>query len=99
MVNKSNGMTLPPTTSPSNNPSYRYFVAPGNNHQLLKQIMKPRWWWSPSDKADFEYCEFIWTPWKKNVFLAALPRVNPCHDDVMLDLEEEVKDEMLIYEP
>jgi len=63
---------LPPTggnpiSTPSDpyqqNPGYyKYYVGPGNNSLMVRNIMKQRWWWYlNNDKADFEEVNFIWT--------------------------------------
>jgi hypothetical protein len=54
----------------------RYFIGFGNNHQLVKQVFKQRWWWSPTDINEFptfESANFIWTQWRRDPIVEELP--------------------------
>jgi hypothetical protein len=48
------------------NNQFKLCVGKGNNHTLVRSILKERWWWAISEKEDFDEVSFIWTAWKKN---------------------------------
>ena len=43
----------------------KFYVGYGNNFPLVKQILKNRWWLSPSESSSFEECNIVWTSWRK----------------------------------
>lgn len=55
-VNYSNGLYVKP---PQNEVSYRAYVGPGNNSDLIKKVLRVRGWWTLSN--DPEGCQFTWT--------------------------------------
>ena len=69
--------------------NYRFYVGRGNNFLLVRSVIKQRWWWSLYDQEDFEEVNFMWTQWRKNKLLAALPAKLPVTKQEMLDLQEE----------
>ena len=47
--------------------SKKYWVGGGNNSNLIKSVLKQRYWWQCGSEEDFKSdCDFIWTAWKKN---------------------------------
>jgi hypothetical protein len=52
---------------------YRFHVGRGNNHVLVRQVIKQRWWWSIYEEEDLVHNNnFLWTQWRKNKHLAFL---------------------------
>ena len=51
-------------------PSMKYFIGQGNNSELVKSIMKDRWWWTTA--ADVNEANFVWTQWRKKSFISDL---------------------------
>ena len=51
----------------------KFSITPGNNHFLIRSVMKSRWWWSASDREGAEDVHFKWSPWKNKRFLNWLP--------------------------
>lgn len=41
---------------------YRFYVGKGNNSNLIKSIMKQRWWWTETN--DVASAHFVWTQLK-----------------------------------
>jgi hypothetical protein len=42
-------------------------VGGGNNSNLIKSVLKQRYWWQCGSEESFgSDCDFIWTAWKKN---------------------------------
>lgn len=54
-------------------PAVKYYVANGNNGQLVRTVMKERWWWTPVPAGEMVGANIVWTPWRKLKFLASLP--------------------------
>lgn len=52
----------------------RYFVGPGNNPQIIKNVFKQRYWWTAGQKEDFRDANFIWTQWKRNIHFQYLQK-------------------------
>ncbi len=48
----------------NNDSKYKYFVGKGNNRQLVKALMKRRFWWVKTD--DVNEAQFVWTQLKIN---------------------------------
>ena len=44
----------------------KYYIGGGNNSQLIRNIIKQRYWWTPARIEDFGEANFIWTSWKKD---------------------------------
>ena len=57
---RSNGLAPLPNDS-----SYKYYVGPGNNNQLIAFLMKKRWFWTRVDS--WQQADFIWTQHKLSV--------------------------------
>ena len=53
--------------------SYRYFLGPGNNAQLVKMTLNTRWWWSRVEETEKLASNMIWTQWKEKECIEALP--------------------------
>ena len=51
----------------------KFFIGTGNNHFLIRSVMKSRWWWSASDRPTGEDAHFMWTTWKDRRFMSWLP--------------------------
>jgi hypothetical protein len=51
----------------------KFYVGFGNNYQLVKQILKTRWWYTPSEHASYEETNLVWTSWRKHKITARLP--------------------------
>lgn len=49
-----------------NENKYKYYVGKGNNRQLVKALMKRRFWWIETEDIN-EAC-FVWTQLKVNGF-------------------------------
>jgi len=64
---RSNGMT--PSISES---SYKFYLGPGNNSQLLAFLMKRRWFWSRVET--WQQADFIWTQNRHNSIVEQLER-------------------------
>lgn len=41
---------------------YKFYVGRGNNSNLIKSIMKQRWWWAETNEP--AYAQFVWTQLK-----------------------------------
>lgn len=48
----------------NNDNKYKYFVGKGNNRQLVKTLMKRRFWWVETE--DVNEAQFVWTQLKIN---------------------------------
>ena len=44
----------------------KYYIGPGNNYQVVKNVMKQRYWWAQAVSEDFQNANFIWTSWKRD---------------------------------
>lgn len=42
-------------------PIYKAFVGMGNNHILIRMVIKQRWWWIMADSKDSEGLNLLWT--------------------------------------
>lgn len=62
-VQKSNN--IPKTTSELSQYA-KFLVGFGNNFQLVKSILKNRWWLQSGETDSFEECNLIWTSWRKS---------------------------------
>ena len=60
-INYSNGMYIRASDQET---TYRAFVGFGNNSNLIKSILKRRYWWTLVDKP--EGCHFAWSQLKIN---------------------------------
>jgi len=49
----------------------KYFIGNGNNHLLVKSVIRQRSWWSPSEFMS--NANLVWTQWKKNKLINSLP--------------------------
>ena len=45
--------------------NFKAYVCKGNNGNIIKTILKKRWWWTIVDRWDTDQCDFIWTQWFK----------------------------------
>ena len=56
---------------------YKYHVMRGNNHVLIKNAFKHRWWWQPAELSEgktYENINFLWSPWRINEFVNTLKK-------------------------
>ena len=67
---RSFGVTVQSNDSQS---SFKVYVAPGNNQQLVKKAFANRWWWSRTE--DKTKAHLLWTQWKDRGWLGSLSRV------------------------
>ena len=44
----------------------KYFIGPGNNYQVVKNVIKQRYWWTQAPTEDFQDANFVWTSWKRD---------------------------------
>jgi len=55
---------------------YKYYVAKGNNHNLIKLTLSRRWWWAPVEDIEkqgkFDTLNLLWTPWINERFLNSI---------------------------
>jgi hypothetical protein len=52
--------------------TFKYYVGPGNNEQIVVKTLKKRYWWVKGkndkfidNKDNSENSHFIWSQWKK----------------------------------
>eukprot|EP00831_Metopus_contortus_P043121 TRINITY_DN34636_c0_g1_i1.p1 TRINITY_DN34636_c0_g1~~TRINITY_DN34636_c0_g1_i1.p1 ORF type:complete len:771 (+),score=107.57 TRINITY_DN34636_c0_g1_i1:230-2314(+) len=50
-----------------------FIVNLGNNHPLVRSIMKDRWWWGQA--ADEASANIVWSQWRKIKFIKQLPKL------------------------
>ncbi len=55
------------TQTPSLQPLYKFYVGKGNNHPLVQNLFKQRWWFVQVDKI--ELANVSWTQLKDNEIL------------------------------
>lgn len=60
-VNYSNGLYIKPSDPDA---VYKVYVGPGNNSNLIKSILRKRFWWALTDRA--EGSNLTWTQLKIN---------------------------------
>ena len=60
-INYANGLYVRATGSET---TYKAYIGPGNNSNLIKSILRRRYWWIITDKPSD--CNFIWTQLKHN---------------------------------
>lgn len=53
---------------------YKCFIGPGNNSQLVLQILRKRWYWTKVD--DWAQADFIWTQNRQREIIVSLPRLS-----------------------
>ena len=51
---------------------YKIYVAKGNNSELIRNIIKDKWWWTSVEILD-ENVNFLWTQLKNQDFLEKIP--------------------------
>lgn len=73
-INKSNGLTLASSEEPSS--GFRYYLGPGNNSKLVKQLLSSRWWWVRVGEEEKETAHFVWTQWKEWPVINSLTCLN-----------------------
>ena len=52
---------------------YKYYIGKGNNHMLIRALMKTRWWWAQTDSKNPKEINFQWTQWRNKKFIESLP--------------------------
>jgi hypothetical protein len=50
------------------NQGYKFYVGPGNNCNLIKGILKRRFWWTLTTNKNEDGINFMWTQLKINQF-------------------------------
>ena len=48
-------------------------MGPGNNFQLVRSVLKYRWWFQISENCSFSKAHLIWTSWGKKKLCDDLP--------------------------
>ena len=71
-VNLSNGLIV----SKSKQCQYLFYVSRGNNSELIKEILKKRWWWKQADTA--KEAHFLWSQKIKHEKMKKIPVGNEC---------------------
>jgi tubulin polyglutamylase TTLL1 len=67
-VNYSNGLYVcTPEALPQ---PYKFFVGEGNNSNLIRGIMRRRFWWAPAASKNEEGLNLLWTQLKFNAFFS-----------------------------
>jgi len=67
-VNYSNGLYV--CTPNAINSNYKFFVGEGNNSNLIRGIMRRRYWWNQASSKNEEGINFLWTQLKINTFFS-----------------------------
>lgn len=62
-VNKSNGVSI--VNSEEASQGFKYFLGPGNNSKLVKQLLSSRWWWTRVSLEEKDSANLFWTQWKE----------------------------------
>lgn len=57
-----------PETVNNPNQGYKFYVGPGNNCNLIKGVLKRRFWWTITTNKSDDNINFIWTQLKINTF-------------------------------
>lgn len=78
-VNRSNGLNIVNTDEPI---VYKYYLGPGNNSKLVKQLLTGRWWWARVGEEEKENANFVWTQWKEWPVINALPCLSMLRHEV-----------------
>jgi hypothetical protein len=61
-VNFANGLLVELTLNESTGKKLVYHIGRGNNSELIRSLMKRRWWWT---EGTLENSNFVWTQLKK----------------------------------
>ncbi len=73
-VNYSNCLfVFTPETINNTNQAYKFYVGPGNNCNLIKGVLKRRFWWTVTANKNEEGINFMWTQLKINQFFKQQP--------------------------
>lgn len=59
------------------NHQLKYFIGPGNNCGVVRNVMKQRYWWQPATREDLHEASFVWTQWKQERHFEYLRTVAP----------------------
>jgi len=70
---------------------YKFSIGKGNNHMLLRQLMKNRWWWKETDSKNPKEINFLWTQWRNKKFFESLPTVKFSHRERAEKVVEKVE--------
>jgi tubulin monoglycylase TTLL3/8 len=73
-VNKSNGLAISNSEDPVQ--CFKYYLGPGNNSKLVKQLLSSRWWWVRVPEEEKDSANFVWTQWKEWPVINALPSLS-----------------------
>lgn len=78
-INFSNMLFVTPLQRARPHQIYKYHVMKGNNHMVIKNALKQRWWWQSTeigDNKNYDNINFLWSPWRINKFLDTLKKHN-----------------------
>lgn len=64
----------------------KYYIGPGNNHQVVKNVIKQRYWWTQAPSEDFQDANFIWTSWKRDKHIEYLKQKGQNELDVPIKM-------------
>lgn len=67
---------------------YKYHVMKGNNHMVIKNAFKQRWWWQSTEigeNKNYDNVNFLWSPWRVNNFLKTLKKYDYGTDESTKD--------------
>lgn len=92
ILNKENDFIHKNSVKKGYSKCYKYHVGKGNNGQLIKALMKQRFWWQSHNKEDMTELNFLWTEWRKNSEINKLPSQIP-KPIVVVPQESESSDE------
>ena len=71
-VNYSNGLYVKPTEDET---TYKAFIGKGNNSNIIKSILRRRFWWTIADKHD--NCQLVWTQLRVTSIAKTQPPATP----------------------
>jgi len=55
--------------------SYKFYIGKGNNHMLIRALMKTRWWWSQTDSKNPKDINLMWTQNRNKFYIESLPAI------------------------
>ena len=67
MLSKSSGLDVEAPTEPYF--TYKYYLGPGNNSPLVKQVLANRWWWTRVGEAEKATAHLVWTQTREKPLL------------------------------
>lgn len=68
-INYSNSLfVFTPSNVNNQQQAYKFYVGPGNNCNLIKGILKRRFWWNITTNKNQDGINFMWTQLKINTY-------------------------------